>query len=283
VLSRVDFPWAPTGIKRDATIADAWRGGFKTVTAVDKKSASDKMIRHCPPGHDLRRTFNERMAGKMVTAPGDKAGRTRVVGRPPFSVKRLRALNEPSHVITGGRSFIHPVEHRYLTVEEQAALCGYPRGYRFIGPVGGRYAQIGKAVMPPVGEYLARIVAAGLVRNKKPPVLSPEEVTIHRDRVDRRDADAATGMAWTPPPPPDPTKTTRAPRRAQPAAAGGSNGAAHAPYKGSGYRIRQMLVEGKLDTAGILAVVHKEFPDSKAGPSDVSWNKAKLRAQGGVP
>jgi hypothetical protein len=44
-----------------------------------------------------------------------------------------------------------------------------------------------------------------------------------------------------------------------------------------------MLVEGKLDTAGILAVVHKEFPDSKAGPSDVSWNKAKLRAQGGVP
>jgi site-specific DNA-cytosine methylase len=45
---------------------------------------------------------------------------------------------------------------------------------------------------------------------------------------------------------------------------------------GSGARIREMLLAGRL-TPDILAVIHSEFPGSKAGPSDVSWNKQKLR------
>lgn len=49
---------------------------------------------------------------------------------------------------------------------------------------------------------------------------------------------------------------------------------------GVGAYIRELLLEGKLDTAGILAKVASKFPESKAGPSDVSWNKGKLKRDG---
>lgn len=55
------------------------------------------------------------------------------------------------------------------------------------------------------------------------------------------------------------------------------------PRLGSGFRIRQMLVEGKKTTDQILDIIHKEFPGSKAKASDVYWNKRKLEAQGGRP
>lgn len=44
----------------------------------------------------------------------------------------------------------------------------------------------------------------------------------------------------------------------------------------SGARIRELLAEGK-DAEAILAIVHKEFPDSKATKGDVAWNKWKMK------
>lgn len=63
------------------------------------------------------------------------------------------------------------------------------------------------------------------------------------------------------------------PQAAQTRPAAAANGARKF---GSGARIREMLLQG-VDTATILATIHREFPGSKAGPSDVSWNKQKLR------
>jgi hypothetical protein len=48
---------------------------------------------------------------------------------------------------------------------------------------------------------------------------------------------------------------------------------------GSGALIRELLLKGK-DTDQILAEVHKKFPESKAGPADVSWNRGRLRKEG---
>ncbi len=48
---------------------------------------------------------------------------------------------------------------------------------------------------------------------------------------------------------------------------------------GSGALIRELILKGK-DVDAILAEVKKRFPDSKAGPSDVSWNRGKLRKEG---
>lgn len=53
-----------------------------------------------------------------------------------------------------------------------------------------------------------------------------------------------------------------------------------APRKpGSGALIRECVLKG-WDNEKILAAVAKQFPDSKAGPSDISWNKGKLRKEG---
>jgi DNA (cytosine-5)-methyltransferase 1 len=272
VLSKVDLPWRPTFLKKDASMADAWKHLPKRRTEITTKAYFERFIKKADPGEDLRTTFNREMVGKMKMVNGH------VQGRPAFSVKRLREEGL-AHVITGGRSFVHPREHRFLTVEEQQLLCGYPASYVFQGAVSGQYAQIGKAVMPPVAEYLAAIVALGLRRNKKPPVLSPEEVTIMRDQVLRRDADKVLGTYALPP--------RAAPEPTKPMPVGKSKGtgvkpARGVPYRGSGYRIRQMLVEGK-DSATILRIIHKEFPMSKATGSDVSWNRAKLARQGGEP
>jgi hypothetical protein len=189
-----------------------------------------------------------------------------------------------------------------LTVEEQAAIMGYPKDFKFIGRVADQYAQIGKAVTAPTGAYLASIVAAGIRKGKRPPVLLQEEVTVYRDKIDRRDVDPYRGQLdlWQPPqaPPPAYAKRPRdagasgavrsararagAPPRTPTAARPRTNGAPGTPRRGSGYRMREMLVQGK-STEAILAVIHKEFPESTAAASDVSWNKRKLAQQGGVP
>lgn len=48
------------------------------------------------------------------------------------------------------------------------------------------------------------------------------------------------------------------------------------PAKGSGARIREMLLAGR-GTPDILTTIHAEFPGSKATSADISWNKQKLR------
>lgn len=275
VLSKVDLTWMPTGLKKDVTIEEVWKRAFRTSTEVELKKPIAKLIKKARPGEDLRATFNREVPADQWK-PNAHGG---VAGRPPFSYKRLREEGI-AHVITGGRNFIHPVHQRFLTVEEQAALCGYPRGYRFSGPPHAQYPQIGKAVMPPVARYLGGIIAHGLRRNKKPKVLSPEEVTITRQDVTRRDVEKFQGPIFeVPAPVAKPPAYAKAKAYIKKSATASGS---HVTRMGSGYRIRQMLVEGK-PTETILKIIHKEFPMSKATGSDVSWNRAKLAAQGGSP
>lgn len=311
VLSQVDLPWAATGLKHSMTIADAWRRLPKRVTMPTTKTYFHQILKHSRAGEDLRTTFNRVMDPEKLIVKENGC----VQGRPAFSVKRLRTEGQ-SHVITGGMSFVHPTKHRFLTVEEQQLLCTYPPGFIFYGAISGQYAQIGKAVMPATAEYLARVVAHGLRRNKKPPALSAEEVTILRDQVLRRDVERYSGPVFEMPvvqpkqEEPDMAKKTTSKKNGK--GDGKSNGKSkgngksktvalpnipgetlkayqkrldHAPvstHKGSGYRIREMLVK-EMPTDKILATIHKEFPQSKATSSDVSWNRAKLAKQGGAP
>src|SRR3954466_13288880 len=48
----------------------------------------------------------------------------------------------------------------------------------------------------------------------------------------------------------------------------------------SGELIRARLVEGKSTAATIVAEVHKRFKDSSAKPSDVYWNRGRLKKEG---
>lgn len=81
------------------------------------------------------------------------------------------------------------------------------------------------------------------------------------------------------------TKSAAAPKASKKAtvtakAAPAAEGKTPGRKPGVGAYIRELLLEGKLDTAAILAKVATKFPESKAGPSDVSWNKGKLKRDG---
>lgn len=70
-------------------------------------------------------------------------------GGAPAGLRRL-APDEPSKAITGGalRDFLHPVEHRTLTLRECARLQTFPDAWLFSGSKAERIQLIGNAVPP---------------------------------------------------------------------------------------------------------------------------------------
>lgn len=92
---------------------------------------------------------------------------------------RLR-WDQPSVTITAKSStpscgrFLHPEQHRNITVREAAILQGFPQDFEFLGPFVGQYRQIGEAVPPLVARWLAAGVLDHL-RPQVPPVTAEEE------------------------------------------------------------------------------------------------------------
>lgn len=178
VLHRVELDWKPTGITKDAVVADMWKGKFNEANKRVQSSMflTPKVIRAMKPGQRANDVWD-----RYNPNPVRIDGKTK--GRPSCFIKRLD-LNDQSPVIAGRGEFVHPTEHRFLSVEEQARLCGFPWGYEFTGPVNVQFQQIGKGVCPCVGEYVAKIAAHGIKRGKKVLALAPRQVEIFRDRVE---------------------------------------------------------------------------------------------------
>lgn len=79
-------------------------------------------------------------------------------GCPNFLCHRLHP-KKPSGTIVSGNMLVHPTQDRFLTVKETQILSGYPATYEFVGR--DAYAQISKAVLPPVADWLGGILRAG--------------------------------------------------------------------------------------------------------------------------
>lgn len=62
--------------------------------------------------------------------------------------------------------FVHPEQDRALTIREAALLQGFPRSYRFEGSLGQCFRQIGNAVPPLFGAYVAAHLLGELVASK---------------------------------------------------------------------------------------------------------------------
>jgi len=65
----------------------------------------------------------------------------------------------------GGRPFIHPREHRHITVREAARLQSFPDWWVFAGGPTSAYRQVGNAVPPLMAKAVAHAIAKAL--NKK--------------------------------------------------------------------------------------------------------------------
>ena len=61
------------------------------------------------------------------------------------------------------RYFIHPVEHRGLSVREAARIQGFPDAFTFHGTRQQQYRLVGNAVPPPIGRWLAQQIKERLL------------------------------------------------------------------------------------------------------------------------
>ena len=129
-----------------------------------KMTESEKpYLKHCKQGESLRTTWERFNPPETWVRGGMRGG---VKGRPQFMKWRLSTA-KVCPVIAGG-FYIHPTEDRLFGHKELAYLAGFPHDYKWEGPVGSIGSQIARGVMPPVAEYVARIVKESIVNKDKP-------------------------------------------------------------------------------------------------------------------
>jgi site-specific DNA-cytosine methylase len=237
--------------------------GFDPVISTSRKSRIE-LLKYTAPGGKLRQTYD-----RLYPDP-DRGNRGQKVGRPSFLDQRV-SWDKPSPVLIADKLY-HPVEDRFLDQEELAAICSFPANYLWPkGTSGDVSGWMSRGVMPKAGEWLAENISRALDANKrineptsnvldiaKPPgryypLLSTQEETMPRKTAVQVQAPLATSG------PPDKEVS-----------------------EGSGAYMRRLLVAG-FQTPEILEAVHRQFPGSKAGPSDVAYNKNKLKKDGAAP
>jgi DNA (cytosine-5)-methyltransferase 1 len=86
-------------------------------------------------------------------------------GGAPSGVRRLR-WDEPCKAITGGArsEFLHPEQHRFLTLRECAQIQTFPEDFVFCGTLAEQARLIGNAVPPALGEAIAASLIADLAQ-----------------------------------------------------------------------------------------------------------------------
>lgn len=93
---------------------------------------------------------------------GSTPGFTDVYGRLRWDTPSV-TITAKSRSPSSGR-FLHPEQHRNITVREAAILQGFPHNYVFCGPPTQQYRQVGEAVPP----LFARFIAASVLDHLSP-------------------------------------------------------------------------------------------------------------------
>lgn len=146
--------------------------GMPPATPVDQAPTDNDHVYQPLRGQDLERATILRPGQTMRDLPEElwhdsyrrRANRRVRDGTPterrggaPAGLRRLCG-DEPSKAITGGaiNEFVHPDEHRPLTVRECARLQTFPDSFRFVASRRDAIQLIGNAVPPLLAEQIAK-------------------------------------------------------------------------------------------------------------------------------
>lgn len=112
-------------------------------------------IRKTPPDGGDRRSLalEEQLECHANVDGGATPGFTDVYGRLRWDTPSV-TITAKSSTPSCGR-FLHPEQHRNISVREAAILQGFPQTYIFEGPFINQYRQIGEAVPPLFSRFLA--------------------------------------------------------------------------------------------------------------------------------
>ena len=127
------------------------------LAAGDTMKSLPAHLRH--PSYD-RRAYRRVMDG----TPSDKRGGA------PAGLRRLH-WDQPSKAITSAavREFLHPDEHRFLTLRECARLQTFPDDFTFVGSKADKATLIGNAVPPRLSRKFGEALSEGFHRTVSPP------------------------------------------------------------------------------------------------------------------
>jgi DNA (cytosine-5)-methyltransferase 1 len=113
------------------------------------------LIRQIPPDGGDRRALPAKAQLRCHSAVdrGRTPGFTDVYGRLRWDSPAVTITAKCSTPSCG--RFLHPEQHRNITVREAAILQGFPQGFVFEGPFSNQYRQIGEAVPPAFARFVA--------------------------------------------------------------------------------------------------------------------------------
>jgi len=111
------------------------------------------------PNHEVYPLAVDKMKSVRKTRWGQGAKHFRVKKRTLPNWVRLFP-DRLATSINGLSRYVHPYEHRLLSVREHARLMSYPDSYHFVGPLDSQYNQVGESVPPLVSHLIAQEVRA---------------------------------------------------------------------------------------------------------------------------
>lgn len=99
---------------------------------------------------------------KMAPYYADRTKRWSLAPRAHW-IRRVNPAKMSGTIYGNELKYVHPYEHRLLTIREVARIMGIPDQFEIHGSLGGKQmVQMSKGICPPVGDWLAREIAAFL-------------------------------------------------------------------------------------------------------------------------
>lgn len=227
-----------------------------------------------------------------------------IVGRPSFGHKRL-PIDKPSDVIVG-YALVHPTESRFITINEMAALCGFPPDYEFVANSPGAAASlIARGVCVPVADWFARTAKAAVdqgravtepktyhVELRNPPPMSGPMAGVHIFELPRErpleqfippkfyvEEEEEEGNGEPREVKPKKIRITQTPTAVKPGTA------IPRPEEGEPRMryLQRLIMEDRFTADQMVTIVKHHWETSKVSDKDVSTQRKELKLLGELP